>query len=84
MLGIERSDGSYLGAPRPDAEIRPGDALIVYGREHRLEELSGREAGDNQAREDAVEDHEERLDERNERAEGARLNREGTKGIGSK
>ena len=67
VLGIERSDGSYLGAPGPDAEIQSGDTLVVYGRQHRLEELAGRRAGDSQAREDAVDDHEEHLEGRDRR-----------------
>ena len=67
VLGIKRSDGSYLGAPGPDAEIQSGDTLVVYGRQHRLEELAGREAGDSQAREDAVDDHEEHLEGRDQR-----------------
>ena len=67
VLGIERSDGSYLGAPGPDAEIQPGDTLVVYGRQHRLEELAGRRTGDSQAREDAVDDHEEHLEGRDQR-----------------
>lgn len=70
VLEIERADGSYLGAPGADAEIEPGDTLVVYGRQHRLEELAGREAGDSQAREDAVGDHEKHLEGRNERAGG--------------
>lgn len=67
VLGIERSDGSYLGAPGADAEIQPDDTLVVYGQQHRLEELAGREAGDSQAREDAVEDHEEHLEKQQQR-----------------
>lgn len=63
VLGIERLDGSYLGAPSPDAEIQPGDTLVVYGQQHRLKELAGREAGDSQAREDAVKAHEKHLEE---------------------
>ncbi|WP_435174429.1 TrkA C-terminal domain-containing protein [Halorussus sp. AFM4] len=57
VLGVRRDD-TYVGAPRPDFEVRPGDVVVVYGREDRLRELAGREAGDDRARADAVADHE--------------------------
>lgn len=57
VLGIRR-DGSYVGAPQPDTKTRPGDTIVLYGKEDRLRELSRRESGDAQAREDAVADHE--------------------------
>lgn len=60
VLGIQR-DGTYLGAPGGDAEIRPGDTVVLYGREERLRELSGRETGDRAAHRDAVEEHERRV-----------------------
>lgn len=68
VLGIRR-DGSYIGAPRPDTETRPGDTLVLYGKQDRLRELAGREVGDAQARENAVADHEAVLDEQRERIE---------------
>lgn len=46
VLGISRPNGNYLGAPRFDTEIRPGDTLVVYGRSPRLCELDCRPAGD--------------------------------------
>lgn len=61
VLGIRRDD-TYIGAPRHDTEIRPGDVVILYGKEDRLQELSGRESGDVRAREDAVADHERDLE----------------------
>jgi TrkA-C domain len=45
VLGIERTDGSYVGAPRGPTAVRPGDLLIVYGRTSRLKELDRRPAG---------------------------------------
>lgn len=45
ILGIQREDGSYLGAPKGDVWIRAGDVLIVYGRTRRLEDLDERRAG---------------------------------------
>lgn len=32
VLGINREDGSYASPPDPDAPLRPGDVLIVYGQ----------------------------------------------------
>ncbi|GAA0217022.1 hypothetical protein J2752_002744 [Halarchaeum rubridurum] len=62
ILGIRRED-SYIGAPQPDVETKPGDTLVLYGKRDRLKELSGRLSGETEAREDAVEDHEETLEE---------------------
>ncbi len=62
VLAIKRADGSYVGAPGPGAELQPGDTVVLYGQQHRLQELSGRKADDAQAREDAVEDHEEHVE----------------------
>lgn len=62
ILGIQR-DGSYIGAPRPETETKPGDTLVLYGQRDRLKELSDRRTGDKQARGDAVEDHEETLEQ---------------------
>jgi hypothetical protein len=42
VLGIRRKDGTYLGAPNGDADILPGDELILYGRAKALEELDSR------------------------------------------
>lgn len=62
VLAIEREDGTYVGAPRPETEIHPGDTVVIYGEEHRLRELSARKSGDTEARERAVEAHEATLD----------------------
>jgi hypothetical protein len=61
VLGIKRADGTYLGAPKGDAEILPGDELILYGRVTALEELDIRKRsprGDREHRE-AVEEQRE-------------------------
>jgi hypothetical protein len=42
VLGIERPDGAYIGAPRGATQIRPKDRLVVYGRTPVLEELDQR------------------------------------------
>lgn len=45
ILGIQRSGGDYIGAPRGGDEIRAGDTLILYAPTHRLEELDQRTQG---------------------------------------
>jgi hypothetical protein len=45
VLGVTRSDGRYLGAPHPDARVRSGDVLVIYGEEHHVDELDRRPAG---------------------------------------
>ena len=46
ILGIERAEGGYIGAPKGSVVIRPGDELIVYGKQEMLQSLERRRAGD--------------------------------------
>lgn len=62
-LGVKRSGEDYIGAPPADFCLRPGDLLLVYGREHRLQELSTRTSGDEAAHREAKNEHEQDLDE---------------------
>ncbi len=45
VLGIQRSDGCYLGAPRGATLLKGHDVLILYGREGGLRRLDERRAG---------------------------------------
>lgn len=45
VLGINRSDGAYEGAPRGHSMVHPGDVLVIYGRVDALAELDRRGAG---------------------------------------
>lgn len=45
VLGIVRSDGSYVGAPGKDTCIHAGDTVILYGRDACCKELTARVAG---------------------------------------
>lgn len=45
ILGIERGDGRYVGAPHGDTRIHPGDMLVVYGRADAIGELDRRRKG---------------------------------------
>lgn len=45
VLGITRSDGTFLGVPAGDTVIRANDSLLLYGRADALENLDMRERG---------------------------------------
>ncbi len=44
VLGIERQAGNYIGVPRGDTRLEPGDLVIVYGRQDMLADLDRRRA----------------------------------------
>lgn len=46
VLGITRSGGRYVGAPRFDTAVRAGDTLLVYGPAERIGELDRRPRGE--------------------------------------
>lgn len=46
VIGIRRSDGSYLGIPDGSSEIEAGDILVLYGREKQLKQLDERKRGE--------------------------------------
>ncbi len=59
VLGIQRREGLYLGAPTPETEILPDDTLLLYGRISALEKLDARRAdrgGDEEHREAVAEE----------------------------
>jgi len=61
VLGIQRADGSYVGAATGDTQVYPGDTLTCYGREELLRRLPSRPAGEpGEAR------HQEAVEEQNE------------------
>lgn len=45
VLGIQRANGSYTGAPTGRTVVHSGDTLIVYGRSPMLADLDSRRAG---------------------------------------
>ncbi len=69
VLGIERPDGSYFGAPRFDTRVEPGDILLLYGRRSRLNELDDRPGGPEGDRAHAAAVAEERRQAAGDRAE---------------
>jgi uncharacterized membrane protein len=63
VLGVNRQDGSYDSPLDPDATLYPGDVLVVYGQQHRIEQLSMRSDDDETAHETAVKDHQQDTEE---------------------
>lgn len=45
VLGVTRAGGEYVGAPRGETRVEPGDVVMLYGRESSLAELDRRHAG---------------------------------------
>lgn len=72
ILGVKRPGEAYLGAPPADFGLRPGDLLLLYGRKHRLQELSSRALGDVAAHRDAAAEHAHDLDQQREQLERMR------------
>jgi hypothetical protein len=63
VLGIERNDGTYVGAPRADTRVFPDDVLILYGREKALRNLDERRAtpGGDREHQKAITDQEKEV-----------------------
>ncbi len=61
VLGIRRRDGTYIGAPRGDHHIFPGDTIIVYGDRSLLLDLEKRKKG-----KEGDEAHERAIDKQKE------------------
>jgi hypothetical protein len=45
VLGVQRADGRYVGAPDGATRIQPEDVLVIYGHGDRIAELDARERG---------------------------------------
>jgi hypothetical protein len=45
ILGIQRTDGRFVGTPTKETAIRVGDMITIYGRKERIAELDDRPAG---------------------------------------
>ena len=45
VLGVQRHDGTYIGAPTGRTKIAEKDTMILYGRQEALAELDRRRAG---------------------------------------
>jgi hypothetical protein len=45
VLGINRLDGTYIGAPQPDSQLEVNDSILAYGRARDLKDLEARGKG---------------------------------------
>ena len=54
VLGVVRKDGTYLGAPRGETRLQPGDTVLLYGRSPTLADLDRRPAHAETARRASV------------------------------
>lgn len=45
VLGIRRDKGNYIGTPRGDSVIQPGDVLTLYGKSSAFEAIDERKKG---------------------------------------
>lgn len=45
VLSIDRSDGTFLGVPKRETEVRTGDTLVVYGRTSGIKGIDERKRG---------------------------------------
>ena len=45
VLGIERENGDYVGAPRGHTTVEAGDLVLLYGRDEALDRLDDRPKG---------------------------------------
>jgi len=81
VLGIYRSDESYVGAPKHDTPIEAGDTLILYGRAEPLEELDSRKPGasGDEAHAQAVDEQREEEARQDAQEERSRREREKSK-----
>lgn len=65
LLGIIRTDGSYVASPRGRYTLRSGETLVLYGPDERLREIQKRAGGaeGRQAHQSAKLAHREKLEE---------------------
>lgn len=45
VLGVQRSEGVYIGAPQPGTRVVAGDLLTIYGRDRAIADLDSRWRG---------------------------------------
>jgi len=69
VLGVQRLDGSYIGAARGDTTILPDDTIVIYGRCETLADINRRQAGPEGTWAHFRSVHEQRRKEAEERAE---------------
>ena len=78
VLGVDRPDGTYMGAPVAETVIRPGDVLIIYSRRRAIAELDQRAQGSSgdEAHATAVAEQQRIVDLENAKQEDGGVGRE--------
>lgn len=78
VLGIYRSDGSYVGVPQAETNIESGDRLILYGRAESLQDLGERRSGPSgeSAHDEAVERQKDEEQEQDRQEQASKQRRE--------
>lgn len=46
VLGVERAEGTWIGAPSDDMQLGVGDVVVLYGRQAILDDIAARIHGD--------------------------------------
>jgi hypothetical protein len=46
VLGVERAEGTWIGAPSEDFQLQVGDVVVLYGRQTMLEDIAARAHGE--------------------------------------
>ena len=59
VLGLHRADGTFVGTPTGDTDIRAGDLILAYGRATVLRELATRRSTDGDAAHEAAVDQQQ-------------------------
>ena len=79
VLGVQRREGFYVGAPKGNITVLPGDVLTMYGHQDRLADLDQRPAGkEGQARHDQAVSDQEAREQRESREARASSTRDST------
>ena len=45
LIGISRANGTYIGTPKGDTIIEPGDKVVMYGRKNAMARIEKRDIG---------------------------------------
>ncbi|SDL75372.1 TrkA-C domain-containing protein [Salinimicrobium catena] len=74
VLGVKRTGEEYVGVPPADLRLKAKDLLIIYGKKNRLDELSKRESGNEEAHDEAKAQN--KIDQQGQRRQTERMNKE--------
>lgn len=68
VLAVTRRNGDYLGAPKGDVELHPGDVVLMYGQQDRIADIDSRPPGyAGQVKHDQAKHDQARIDQEEQR-----------------